>query len=127
MSPADDETAHERVSTTEQQRRGLLGGLLVPPLVWLAQLQANYALVSWVCSTGHRFVLVSISLLAILVSAAAGYAAWTSWPGNGRLTGEPRGVEGARLLSIVGVVVSAGVVVVLVAMMIPTFVLGPCD
>ena len=44
---ADDETARERVPTSEAQRRGLLAGILVPPLCWLAQLQANYALVTW--------------------------------------------------------------------------------
>jgi hypothetical protein len=125
--PGNDETAMERVPTTEGQRRGLLAGLLVPPLVWLAQLQANYALVSWACSSGHRVVLLAISVLAILVAGGAGYVAWTSWPGAGRLSGEPRGVEGARLLSLAGVVLSVAFALVLVASTIPTLILRPCD
>jgi hypothetical protein len=123
----DREIAQERVPTTERQRRGLLAGLLVPPLAWLAQLETNYALVPWVCSTGHRFVLLLVSVIALAVAAAAGYAAWASWPGADRRRGEPQGVEGSRLLSIAGVLVSAAFIVVLIASAIPTFVLRPCD
>jgi len=124
---ADDETARERVPTTEQERRGLLIGLFVPPLVWLGQQQASYALVTWTCSTGHRFVLVLIALIAMVASLFAGYLAWTSWPGEGRLAGEPRGVEGARLLSLSGVASGVVFAIVIAASTIPTFILGPCD
>ena len=124
---ADDETARERVPTTEQERRGLLIGLLVPPLAWLTQQEANYALVTWTCSSGHRSVLVLIAVVAVAVSLFAGYLAWTSWPSDGRLAGEPRGVEGARLLSLSGVASAVVFAIVIVANTIPTFILRPCD
>src|SRR5204863_9092040 len=55
---ASDLALQEQVPTTEAQRRRLLFGVLGPPLAWFAQLQANYALVPWVCAHGHRSVLL---------------------------------------------------------------------
>jgi hypothetical protein len=115
------------VPTTEGQRRGLLAGVFVGPLAWFVQLEANYALVPWVCSGGHRIVLLVVAAVAIAASTLAGLAAWRSWPGGERLTGEPKGIEGARLLSLLGVLLSASFVVVLIASAIPPLVLRPCD
>ena len=124
---ASDLALQEQVPTTEAQRRRLLFGVLGPPLAWFAQLQANYALVTWVCSSGHRFVLVLISLVAVGASVAAGYVAWTSWPSGGRLGGEPRGVEGARLLSLSGVATAAAFALVILTTTVPMFILRACD
>jgi hypothetical protein len=123
----DRRAAREEVRTTEADRRGLLVGLLLPPLAFLAHLQTTYALVPWVCSSGHKAVLLAAHLLAIALCVGAGMAGWRSWPSPGPRRGEPEGVEGARLLSISGVIVSAAFAVVIVASMVPTFILGPCD
>jgi hypothetical protein len=115
------------VPTTESQRRGLLAGVFVGPLAWFVQFEANYALVPWVCSGGHRIVLLLVTAVAIAASSLAGLAAWRSWPGAERLTGEPRGIEGARLLSLMGVLLSVSFVIVLIASAIPPLVLRSCD
>jgi len=118
---------HEHVPTTERQRRGLLAGVFTGPIAWFVQLQANYALVPWACSRGHRSVLVLVTLVAAGVTVVGGMTAWKSWPGPDRLTGEPQGIEGARLLSLLGVVLSASFVLVLIAFAVPPIVLRPCD
>jgi len=112
--------------TTEAQRRGYLEGLVVPPLAWLVQLQANYALAPWVCSGGTRIVLIVILLAALVATAVAGLSAWRSWPGPGRPVGEPHGVEGGRLLAILGVAMSASFLVVLLSGFVPTLLSRPC-
>jgi len=108
-------------------RRGLIFGLLAGPLAWLAQLQATYALVPWACSRGHRFALLLVSLGAVAVAVAGGLGSWKSWRGPAPLTGEPQGIEGARLLALLGVSLSVSFVLVLIASAIPTLILRPCD
>jgi hypothetical protein len=83
--------------------------------------------VPWACSSGHRSVLVLVTLAAAVATAAAGLTAWKSWPGPDRLAGEPQGIEGARLLSLLGVALSASFVIVLIAFTIPPLVLRACD
>jgi hypothetical protein len=119
--------AHEEVPTSERQRRGLIIGVVAGPVAWFAQLQATYALVPWACARGHRFTLLLVALGAIAISAMGGLAAWKSWPGHVRLAGEPQQIEGARLLSLLGVGLSVSFVVVLLASAIPTLILRPCD
>lgn len=118
---------HEEVPTDRQQRRRLLTGLLAPPLLWFAQLQANYALASWACRPGYRFVSILVILVALALTGGAGARAWTSWPADEGLAGEPERVEGARLLALLALGSSLSFVVVLIATAIPMFVLGPCD
>lgn len=118
---------HEEVPTSEGQRRGLITGVVAGPLAWFAQLQATYALVPWACARGHRFVLLAATLGAVAISVLGGLAAWKSWRGHAPLPGEPREIEGARLLSLLGIALSVSFVVVLLASAIPTLILGPCD
>jgi hypothetical protein len=118
---------HEQAPTTEAQRRRLLFGMLAPPLAWFVQLQADYALVPWVCAHGHRFVLVLVSIAAFVVCAAGAWAAWNGWPGGTPWHGEPHGIEGARMLSLLGVMLSFSFAIVVIATVIPTVILRPCD
>jgi hypothetical protein len=107
----------------------MLMGLVAGPLAWLAQLQANYALVGTTCADGQdavpRSILLAIHALALAGVVGAGLSAWHAWPA-GRLVGEPRGVEGARLLSLVAVALCASFVLVLIASALPTLFLRPC-
>ena len=125
--PAGDLATHEAAPTTEADRRRLLFGLLAPPLAWFTHLQANYALVPWVCAHGHRSVLVLVSVVAFGVCALGAAAAWTGWPGGTSWRGEPHGVEGAGLLSLLGVMMRLSFALVVIASTIPTVILRPCD
>jgi len=107
--------------------RHLLTGVLAPPLLWFAQLQANYAVASWACRPEYRFVSVLVVLVALVLTAGAGALAWRSWPAEEPLAAKPPRGEGARLLALLALGSSLSFVVVLIATAVPMFVLGPCD
>ena len=119
--------AREEVPTRRGARHRLLTGVLVPPLAWLAQLQANYALASWACRAGHRYVSLLVIVVALLVTAAAGAQAWQHRPGEGPSIGEPQRIEGARALALLALGSAFSFAVVLVATAIPLFIQRPCD
>jgi hypothetical protein len=107
--------------------RHLITGVFVPPLVWLMHLQANYALASWACRPGHRYVSVLVVVVAVVLTAGAGALAWRSWPSDEPVAGEPQRIEGGRLLALLALASSLSFLVVLVASAIPIFILRPCD
>jgi hypothetical protein len=118
---------HEEVPTRRGERRALIAGIFVPPLAWFAQLQANYAIAGWACRPGHRIVSLIVATAALGVTAAAGGLAWRNWPADESLTGEPQRIEGARLLALLALASSLSFAVVLIASVIPVFILRPCD
>ena len=118
---------HEEVPTGSGERRHLIAGIVVPPLAWFAHLQANYAIASWACRPGHRYVSLLVVLAALLITAIAGGLAWKSWPREEPAVGEPQRIEGARLLVLLAVGSSLSFLVVLVASAIPIFILRACD
>ena len=103
--------------------------LLAGPLAALAQLQTNYALVLWACGSGQTWPLHLVSLLALLVAAAAGLFAWRNW----RKAGTAWDDDGAGVLprsgfmAAVGMLVSAHSALVIIAQWIAVFVFGPCQ
>jgi hypothetical protein len=117
----------DEVPTHRRQRRALITGVLAPPLLWFAHLQINYALASWACRPGHRFVSIVVVVTAIVMSAGAGALAWQVWPRDEPLAGEPQRIEGARLLALLALGSSLSFVVVLVATAIPLFMQRACD
>ena len=119
----------ESAPTTEGDRRRLLFGVLGGPLSWFAQLQANYALVAWSSfhAHGHRPILLLLSLAALAVCVLAGIAAWQGWPARTAWRGEPQGIEGARMMSLIGVITSVMFALVVLASSIPPVFLSPHD
>jgi hypothetical protein len=107
----------------------LWAGVLAGPLAALVQLQANYALVLWVCGSGQRWVLHAVSLLALLVAAGAALLSWRSW----RRAGAEWEDEGAgvlprsRFMAAVGMLVSAHSALVIIAQWIAVFIFGACQ
>lgn len=127
----------ERTVLGEEERlvsRGAVAGLwfslLAPPLAFLVQLEANYALVSWACARGDRLPLHLITLAALVVAAAAWLVAWREWravrgPWPDYVTPAPS--PRSRFMAALGMLVSALFIVLLVAQAIPAFVLTPCQ
>jgi hypothetical protein len=103
--------------------------VLAGPLAALVQLQANYALVLWVCGSGQRWVLHAVSLLALLVTAGAGVLSWRNWHRAGAAwEDEGAGVlPRSRFMAVVGMLVSAHSALVVVAQWIAVFVFGACQ
>jgi hypothetical protein len=105
----------------------LWAGVLVPPLVFLTNLLVSYAMAYWACSTGKRWALDVVTLVALAIVLYCGFTAW-------RLLGASAGgdVEGAhaddrnRFLALVGLLVSALFTVATLAFLVPRLVIGPC-
>ncbi len=107
----------------------LWAGVLAGPLAALTQLQANYALVLWVCGSGQRWVLHFVSLLALLVAAGAGLLSWRNWQKAGAdWNDEGAGpIPRSRFMSAVGMLVSAHSALVIIAQWVAVFFYGACQ
>jgi hypothetical protein len=107
----------------------LWAGVLAGPLATLTQLQANYALVLWACGAGREWALHVVALLALLVTVAAGLLSWRNWrrAGGGWEDDGAGIVPRSRFMAAVGILISALIVLVVVAQWIPIFVYGPCE
>ena len=107
----------------------LWAGILAGPMAALVQLQANYALVLWVCGTGSAWALHAVSLAALLVASGAGLLAWRNWQRAGAdWDDEGAGVlPRSRFMSAVGMFVSAHSALVIVAQWVAVFVYSACQ
>jgi hypothetical protein len=103
--------------------------VLAGPLAALTQLQANYALVLWVCGSAQAWALHAVSLLALLACVAAGALAWRNWRRAGALweDGGAGALPRSRFMSVVGMLVSAHSALVVVAQWVAVFVYSPCQ
>jgi hypothetical protein len=107
----------------------LWAGLLAGPIAFLLQLQINYALIPWVCATGHRFVLHLVSVAAFLSVLIGSLIAWLAWR---RMAGEmPDESAGAhsrsRFMAVLGLLTGTLFLLLIIAQEIPNFVLNPCE
>jgi hypothetical protein len=95
-------------------------GLLTGPLVWFFHMEANFALVEWACPN-HDWILHVVSAVSLLLVAIAGLIAGREWR-------EPPGVpRSGQYMAVLGMVLSAGFFLVILAQEIPTWVLTPCQ
>jgi hypothetical protein len=99
--------------------------VLVPPLVWLIDLQLGYALVPWSCNTGHRAPLHLAALATVAIAAAMGVIAWESRP-RVRRTHPGTIVARSRFLTFLGMTSSALFVLVLLTNELASLVIDPC-
>lgn len=126
------ETERKRKSGGEfSQTRGILwlwAGMLTAPLAFLLHLQVNYMLVTQLCQSEHKLILHLVTLAFLLVAAGGGFVAWRNWEAAGRKwPGEAGSVtERSRFMSVVGLLLSALIVLALVAQWIPQFIYDPC-
>jgi hypothetical protein len=85
-------------------------GLFLPPLAFLADLQAGYALAPAACADGAGTELLASSALAALLCVAGGALAWRA--GMQRPRAHPHGSEALRrghaFLAVAGAVLAAG-------------------
>lgn len=107
----------------------LWAGVLVGPVVWLLQFQANYTLVTVTCNHGGKWALHAVSVVALLLTAGAGALARSNWREAGESTeNEAWGVlPRSRFMSVLGMLVSAMFFVVIFAQWIASWVFGPCQ
>jgi hypothetical protein len=104
-------------------------GILAGPLAWAFDEVVGYSATAHECSTGHMFLLHSLTVGGLLVCAAGLLCAWNAWNRyrasngsavNGRL-------DRIRAMAIAGIALSSAFALVIVATQIPKWILSPCD
>jgi hypothetical protein len=114
-------TSH-RVSFDPWRLAALFGVILGAPLVWLVLLETNYALAYAACADRSNAWLHVPSGIAVVATAAIAATAVVLWQ---RVRGEGRAPLG--FLALISLM-SAGLFVILIlATVIPPFILHPCD
>jgi len=108
---------------------GLWAGLLVGPIAVLVQLEANYALVLWACANNRTWLLHLVSLLALVTTVIVGALSFNNWRrlGSQYSEDEAGAVPRSRFMSLVGILVSALMLLVIIAQWIPILIFRPCE
>jgi ABC-type multidrug transport system fused ATPase/permease subunit len=104
-------------------------GVLTGPIAALTQLEANYALVLWACQRAHEWPLHLVSLIALVVTIAAGMFAIRNWQWAGRqIEDDGAGaISRGHFMAVVGTLISALTSLVIIAQWLPVFAYGPCE
>jgi hypothetical protein len=102
-------------------------GLLLGPAAWFLQLEINYALVPWVCASGNKSVLIIVSILCLLLTAAAGLLSVTSLKiVSSSKTPTVGSIARALFMARLGILMNSLFALVIIAQTIPNFILSPC-
>lgn len=120
------EKKRERGRDTELLR--LWAGVLVAPMAFLSNLQANYTLTQKLCPGGRTSLLHCTTLFFLLLALAGGLIAWSNWTRAGREWPDESAerVMRNRLLAAVGVMISLLSALIIIAQWIPQFIFNPC-
>jgi hypothetical protein len=102
---------------------------LAGPLIWLLSFGARWSLSGWVCAFQWKPALFVIAIVSLLLVSGSGMLAWTEWQRVGReMPGEGGGaIPRARIMALMGVVLSAFSFLLIVAQLIPELILGVCE
>jgi hypothetical protein len=101
-------------------------GLLIAPLLVLADQVIAYAAVGWACNHASPVAVHSVHALFLAGACAATIAAWQQWQvarpdrSNGEATARGNFLAGLALVS------AALCVLLIVALWTPTWILAPC-
>lgn len=96
-------------------KQAVLGtGLILAPIAWFANLEANFALAPLACSGHGKSMLLLVSVAALGLALAGGRLAWTQRDFH-------------RRLALSGVALSALFTIVIAAQAIPNLILGGCE
>lgn len=105
--------------------------LLAGPVVWLLQFQTNYTLVPILCRSGEGNVaLHAVFVVALLLVASAGVAAWRNFRAAGDTaqgTDESGVLQRTRFMSLLGMCVTGIFFLVILAQWVASWVFGPCQ
>lgn len=118
----------ERAQSTSSLREQMTG-MFLAPATFFAHLQLAYVLVPWSCARDNHLVLHLVGFLSVVLAAAGAFVAWRAWSAEGR--DEPGELGGphprARMLGVVGAVMSAFFTLLLLAQWVAAFFLSPCQ
>ena len=107
----------------------LWAGILAGPIAWAFDLEASYAVVKWVCSTGKYTVLPLITIGSLALVAGGAVLSWGAWMRTGHDVptdgGQPR--QRARFMAGLGLASCALFALQVLAGAIPHWVLDACQ
>jgi hypothetical protein len=109
--------------------RNLWIGVLVPPIVFLIDLEVAYALVPTACSTQNRLPVHLVHLACLLLVLFSWLMVRRCWKASGATWAAEQGgpLGSSRFLAGIGVLMSALFALVILAMWLPSFILDPCQ
>jgi hypothetical protein len=107
----------------------LVGSILLPALIWGAQMEANYALVRRACSAQRSLSLHLVTVAALLLTAVSMGIAWNSWRRSGKRWPNELADSATRIrfLAVLGLLTSSTFFLVILAQGIATVFFYPCQ
>jgi hypothetical protein len=118
----------EHIADTPRLEAAVWWGVAAGPLAWGCDLGSSYAAAPHACSTGHFYVLHVISLVFFLIALsgfALAFGTYRRLPEQAEKQGHlPR--DRAFFLSLVGIGMSLGFAVIIIAGAVPRWILSPC-
>jgi uncharacterized membrane protein len=107
----------------------LLGGILMPAMVWGLQMQINYLLVRQACSAQRSLALYLVTIVALAITLVSAGIAWRSWRRSGaewpsEMADAP---TRTRFLAVLGILSSFTFFLVVLAQGIATVFFHPCQ
>ena len=105
----------------------LWAGVLGPPIVFLTDLLVSYGVAYWACSSGRRWALDLVTLVAVALVVVCGVTAWRLLEGSG--PADPQGAwpaDRTRFMGTVGLASSLLFLLATLGFIVPRLVIGPC-
>lgn len=96
-------------------------GVLLPPVAWAVDLTVRYALVPYICNHKTEWMLVAVTIVALI---AALYGGASAWRGRKRAMSDAMRV---RFMSIAGLFLSVFFAIVILANAVPHLYMRACD
>ncbi len=113
-----------KVSTT-----GLWMGILVAPLAWALDEGLSYVIDQHACSTGKYYLVHLITAVCFLLAMSGLLVSWRQLrrvpSGANEDGGSPR--DRSWFMARLGILMSVGFALVILAMAVPKVILSPCD
>jgi hypothetical protein len=103
-------------------------GIVLGPIVALANQEAIYSVNMWACGHRVRGVMHLVPILGLIVVVATGIAANLNWRALGRgFEDELGSIETrSRFIALLGIAISAFCAIVIIAQWLAIFVFDPC-
>ena len=103
-------------------------GLLMPPVVWAAQLEIVYLLTEFSCKTSNFFTIHIASIISLALALAGTFISWRHWiETGGEWKSEKAGVvPRSRFMAILGTLLGALFSLLIFAQWLPTALGVPC-
>ncbi len=103
-------------------------GILVGPTSWVFDESLSYMLEQHSCSTGHFYVLHIVSALAVVAALSGAVVAWQQASAAGEGNDDGGSIrDRAYFMARLGIAMSIGFALVIIALAVPKWVLSPCD